>query len=67
MDDYFIIPVSVDGQELEFEGRLLLQGYIHRIEVMVNEVPVLFEPDEEKELPRFGYAGTTGRKRAAFK
>lgn len=47
MDDYFIIPVSVDRKELEFEGRLLLQGYIHRIEVTVGEVPVLFEPDEE--------------------
>jgi hypothetical protein len=47
MDDYFIIPVNVDGQELEFEGRLLLQGFIHRIEVIVDEVPVLFEPDEE--------------------
>lgn len=48
MDDYFTIPVIVDGKELEFEGRLLLHGYVHRIEVIVDNIPVLFEPDEER-------------------
>ena len=48
MEDYFTISVTVDGKELELEGRLLLQGYIHRIKVVVNEVTVLFEPDEER-------------------
>lgn len=48
MDDYFNIPVQVDGKEREFEARLLFHGYIHRVEVIVDEVPVLFEPDEER-------------------
>lgn len=48
MDDYFMIPVSFQGREIEFETRLLLQGYIHRLEVIVDDIPVLFEPDEER-------------------
>lgn len=48
MDDYFVIPVSFQGREIEFETRLLLQGYIHRLEVIVDDIPVLFEPDEER-------------------
>ena len=48
MDDYFSIPVAFQGNELEFEARLLMQGYIHRIEVIVDGIPVLFEPDEER-------------------
>lgn len=48
MDDYFVIPVSFQGREIEFETRLLLQGYIHRVEVIVDDIPVLFEPDEER-------------------
>jgi hypothetical protein len=48
MDDYFIIPVSYQGKEMEFEARVLLQGYIYRIEVIVEDMPVLFEPDEER-------------------
>lgn len=47
MDDTFMLPVTYQGEELEFESRLLTLGYIHRFEVDVNGVPVLFEPDEE--------------------
>jgi hypothetical protein len=32
---------------LEFEARVLLQGYIHKIEVIVDDMPVSFEHDEE--------------------
>lgn len=48
MDDYFVVPVSFQGRQIEFETRLLLQGYIHRLEVIVDDIPVLFEPDEER-------------------
>jgi hypothetical protein len=48
MEDYFTIPVNYQGTELEFEAKLLLQGYVHRVEVIVDGVPVLFEPDEER-------------------
>ena len=48
MDEYFTIPVTYAGKELEFEARLLLQGYVHKIEIILDEIPVLFEPDEER-------------------
>lgn len=48
MDDYFMIPVYYQSKEMEFNARLLLQGYIHRVEVIVDDIPVLFEPDEER-------------------
>lgn len=47
MDEFFMLPVTYKGEELEFEAKLLLQGYIHRFEVIVNDIPVQFEPDEE--------------------
>ncbi|MXV14529.1 hypothetical protein [Hufsiella ginkgonis] len=48
MEDYFILPVKYNGEILEFEGRLLPQGYVHKIEIIINKIPVLFEPDEER-------------------
>jgi hypothetical protein len=48
MDDYFQLPVKIDGKVVEFEARLLFHGYIHRVEVVVDAVSVLFEPDEER-------------------
>jgi hypothetical protein len=48
MNDLFMIPVTYNGKELEFGGRMLIHGYIHRIEVIVDDIPVLFEPDEEQ-------------------
>lgn len=41
MDEYFVIPVNYAWKELEFEARLLLQGYVHKIEIIVDEIPVL--------------------------
>jgi hypothetical protein len=48
MNEEFIIPVSFKGEELAFKARLLNFGYIHKIQVEVNGVDVLFEPDEER-------------------
>jgi hypothetical protein len=48
MDDYFIIPVSYQGKEFELRAKLLMQRYIHRVEVIVDGIPVLFEPDKER-------------------
>jgi hypothetical protein len=48
MDDYFMKPVIIDGKIIEFEARLLQQGYIHRVEVILENISVLFEPDEER-------------------
>jgi hypothetical protein len=46
-DDIFLLPVPYKGEELELESKLLTMGYVHRFEVNISGIPVLFEPDEE--------------------
>ena len=48
MEDPFIIDVDYQGEELEFEGQLHISGYLHKIEIIVNDISVFFEPDEER-------------------
>jgi len=48
MDNSFVIPVLYKGKEIEFDAKLLVFGYTHKIQVDVNGQEVLFEPDEEK-------------------
>lgn len=48
MDEPFLIPVSYLGKDLEYEGRLHIMGYIHKIEINIDGIPVIFEPDEER-------------------
>ena len=48
MEEPFFIDVNYQGEELEFEGQLHLSGYQHKIEINVNDIPVFFEPDEER-------------------
>jgi hypothetical protein len=48
MDESFFLDVEYLGKELEFEGRLILSGYLHKIEMDVEGTKVLFEPDEER-------------------
>ena len=47
MDEPFVISVIHQNEELEFEVRLRRMGYLHKMEVIINNTPVLFEPDEE--------------------
>lgn len=48
MEEQFLLDVEYQGEHLEFEASLKHHGYTYRIEVIVNEVPVMFEPDEER-------------------
>ncbi|WP_407430440.1 hypothetical protein [Arcticibacter sp.] len=48
MNEAFLIPVFYMGEELEYEGRLRIMGYLHKIEINIDGVSVLFEPDEER-------------------
>ncbi|MDQ6481123.1 hypothetical protein [Dyadobacter sp. LHD-138] len=48
MDESFFIDVEYLGEELEFEGRLIVSGYLHKIEMDVEGIKVFFEPDEER-------------------
>ena len=46
-DDSFQIPVLFNQTKLSFPAKLLQQGYTHKIEVQVNGLNIIFEPDEE--------------------
>jgi hypothetical protein len=48
MEDEFDLPVLFRGEEKSFRGRLLLYGYSYKIQVMVDDQAILFEPDEER-------------------
>ncbi|WP_207492312.1 hypothetical protein [Aridibaculum aurantiacum] len=48
MDDTIEIPITCKGKEYSFAAKLIKYGYIHRIEVDIDGVQVLFEPDEER-------------------
>ncbi|KAA5547841.1 hypothetical protein [Adhaeribacter rhizoryzae] len=47
-DNLLEIPVTYKGEELSFTGKLILSGYIHKIQVDVTGQQVIFEPDEER-------------------
>lgn len=48
MDDNFVIPVEVEGKEMEFPATLRTFGYTVKVEVDVDGIMVSFEPDEER-------------------
>lgn len=48
MEDEFDLPVLFRGEEKSFRGRLLLYGYSYKIQVIVDDQAILFEPDEER-------------------
>lgn len=48
MDEPFEIIVSYRGEELSFTAILLKYGYTHKIQVLVKDQQVFFEPDEER-------------------
>jgi hypothetical protein len=46
MDD-LTLPAYYNGEELELPVRMYAYGYTFRVEVLVGETAVIFEPDEE--------------------
>jgi len=48
MDEEFDLPVVFDNKQYHFKTRLLQLGYIHKFQVDVDGIEVLFEPDEER-------------------
>ena len=47
MDNAFEIPLTYKGKELNLPARLLVQGYVYKIEVVIDETKVLYEKDDE--------------------
>ena len=48
MDESFELPVIYRGTECLFSTRLLQLGYTHKFQVVVDEMEIIFEPDEER-------------------
>ena len=48
MDEGFELPVMHKGKEVFFPARLLMLGYIYKIEVEIHGVLVHFEKDDER-------------------
>lgn len=49
MTEEFTISVTYNDTEQQFPGKLLLQGYTHKIQVSVHGNEVYFKPDEENQ------------------
>lgn len=47
MNESLEIPVIYNGREFSFKAKLVQFGYIHKIEVQLNDHVVFLEPDEE--------------------
>ena len=43
-----MLPLTYQGKELEFPVRVYQYGYIHRVEVSVEDIAVQFELDDEQ-------------------
>ena len=46
MEEGFEIPVLYKGKELLFAAEVIRNGYVHRIQVNVDEQIIYFEKDE---------------------
>jgi hypothetical protein len=45
--DELTLPLSYGGEELELPLKMYAYGYTFRVEVLIGETAVIFEPDEE--------------------
>ena len=50
MDELFDIAVVYKGREINFQAQLLTYTYSYKIQVDINNVLVLFEHDDEKNI-----------------
>lgn len=48
MDEPFTISILYQGDESEYEARLVTLGYTHKFFVMINGMEVIYEPDEDR-------------------
>lgn len=48
MNELFDLPVMYKGAMVSFKAQLLVLGYTHKIRVEVQDITLLFEPDEEQ-------------------
>ena len=53
MDNEFEIPVVFKEEEIMFPAKLLAYGYTHKIQVDINGITIIYEPDEERNYRAF--------------
>jgi len=51
------LPLNFKGREMDLPLKIYPYGYTYRVEVMVDEVMVIFEPDEEGSYRAIGVPG----------
>ena len=54
MDEYFEIPVVYKGKEISFPAEVIRYGYVHRIQINVDEQILFLEKDEEGSYRAIG-------------
>ena len=45
--DELVLPITYDGEDIELPLKMYVYGYTFRVEALIGETPVIFEPDEE--------------------
>jgi hypothetical protein len=45
--DELVLPLTYKGKEIELPVKIYPYGYIHRVEIAIEDTVIIFEPDEE--------------------
>lgn len=53
MAEAFTLSVLYKGEQKIFDAELRVMGYTHKIAININDVELLFEPDEERNYRAF--------------
>ena len=48
MTEKFVLTTRYKNQDRDFDAELRLFGYTHKIAIVIDEIEILFEPDEER-------------------
>ena len=62
MSEQFSLNINYNNQELELESEFQPWGYTYRINIRVNDMIVVFEPDEERNYRAIIPLGETLKK-----
>ncbi|SFP79987.1 hypothetical protein [Parafilimonas terrae] len=49
MEHYFELPVTINGEEKYFKGRLATFGYVYKFYIIVDGQELVFEKDDEQQ------------------
>jgi len=49
MEHYFELPVTINGEELSFKGRMATFCYVYKFYIIVDGQELVFEKDDEQQ------------------